>query len=159
MVLITPPQFGVFADKTAFRKPLVDNIHPWYKNIMKEYYSDGKNYFSADGKTTYAPNEYYKVIEDDIKKSAALIPITVSGNVGWVVAQVGPKQLRLTLVENGYINPNNAKAIVKINNIKVKKIKDILNNEEFKGTANSTVEIDIPLGGFRFIDIELEDKL
>ncbi|AWG23292.1 hypothetical protein FFWV33_18045 [Flavobacterium faecale] len=159
MVLITPPQFGVFADKTAFRKPLVDNIHPWYKNITKEYYSDGKNYFSADGKTTYAPNEYYKVIEDDIKKSAALIPITVSGNVGWVVAQVGPKQLRLTLVENGYINPNNAKAIVKINNIKVKKMKDILNNEEFKGTANSTVEIDIPLGGFRFIDIELEDNL
>jgi len=159
MVLITPPQKGVFIDKKAVRKPLVENIHPWYKNIMKEYYSDGKNYYSADGKTTYAPNEYYKVIDEDIKKSASLIPITVSGNVGWVVAQIGTKHLRLTIVENGYINPNKAVAKVKINKIKIVKLTDILNGEEFKVDKDSKVEIEIPLGGFRFIDIELAEKL
>jgi len=159
MVLITPPQKGDFVDKEAVRKPLVENIHPWYKNILKEYYSDGKNYFSADGKTIYAPDEYYKVIEEDINKSASLIPVNVSGNVGWVLAQIGPKHLRLTLVENGYINPNEAIAIVKINNINAVKIKDILNKDEFKANANSEIEIDIPLGGFRFIDIELENEL
>ena len=159
MVLITPPQKGVFTDKEAVRKPLVENIHPWYKNIMKEYYSDGKNYYSADGKTTYAPNEYYKVIDEDIKKSASLIPVTVSGNVGWVVAQIGPKHLRLTIVENGYINPNKAVAKVKINAIKILKMTDILNGEEFKVDKNSKVEIEIPLGGFRFIDIELAEKI
>ncbi|MDW5288096.1 hypothetical protein [Formosa sp. PL04] len=159
MVLITPPQHGVNVDKNAVRKPLVDNIHPWYKNIMKEYYSDGKNYMSADGKITYAPDEYYKVIAKDIEESASLIPITVSGNVGWVVAQTGPKHLRLTLVENGYINPKEAIALVKINNIKIKKIEDILNNEVFNVSNDATVEIEIPLGGFRFIDIELEEAL
>jgi len=159
LVLITPPQHGVFVDKDAVRKPLSENIHPWYKNILKEYHTDGKNYMSADSKETYKPREYYKVIEEDIKKSASLLPITVSGNVGWVVAQTGPKNLRLTIVENGYINPNAATATVKINNIKVVKIKDILNKEEFKANANSEIEIDIPLGGFRFIDIELEKEL
>ena len=159
LVLITPPQNGAFIDKEAVRKPLVENIHPWYKKIMKEYHTDGKNYMSADGKETYEPSEYYKVIEDDIKKSAALLPITVSGNVGWVVAQTGPKHLRLTIVENGYINPNAAIALIKINNIKVVNIKDILSKEEFKADVNSQIEIKIPLGGFRFIDIELEDAL
>ncbi|WP_303317258.1 PQQ-binding-like beta-propeller repeat protein [Flavivirga abyssicola] len=159
MVLITPPQKGVFAAKKVYRKLLKENIHPWYKNIMKEYYSDGKNYYSADGKETYAPDEYYKVIEEDIKKSSSLIPVNVSGNVGWVVAQVGAKQLRLTIVENGYINPNKETAKVKINNIEVKKIKDILSGEEFKLNSDSTLDIEIPLGGFRFIDIELNEKL
>ncbi|WP_203458113.1 MULTISPECIES: PQQ-binding-like beta-propeller repeat protein [unclassified Lacinutrix] len=159
MVLITPPQNGVFADKEAVRKPLVENIHPWYKNIMKEYHTDGKNYMSPDGKTTYKPSEYYKVIEEDIINSASKLPLSVSGNVGWVVAQTGPKHLRLTIVENGYINPNAETATVKINNIKVVKIKDILNNEEFKVNTDSEIKIEIPLGGFRFIDIELEKEL
>ena len=159
MVLITPPQNGPFVDKEAIRKPLVQNIHPWYKNILKEYHTDGKNYMSADGKEIYTPSDYYKVIEEDIINSASLIPITVSGNVGWVVAQTGPKNLRLTIVENGYINPNAATATVKINNIQVVKIKDILNKEEFKANANSEIKIEIPLGGFRFIDIELSQPL
>lgn len=159
LVLITPPQNGAFVDKDAVREPLAENIHPWYKNILKEYHSDGKNYMSADGKTIYKPSEYYKVIAKDIEESASLLPLTVSGNVGWVVAQISPKHLRLTIVENGYINPNAAKAIVKINNIKVLKIEDILNKAEFKVNAKSEVEIDIPLGGFRFIDIELKEAL
>jgi len=159
MVLITPPQNGVFADSTAVRQPLSENLHPWYKSILKEYHTDGKNYMSADGSTIYKPSEYYKVIEEDIKESASLLPITVSGNVGWVLAQTSPKHLRLTIVENGYINPNDAIATVKINNIKFVKIIDILNKEEFKANASSEIEIEIPLGGFRFIDIELENAL
>ena len=159
MVLITPPQNGIFADKNAVRKPLVDNIHPWYKNIMKEYHTDGKNYMSADGKEVYKASEYYKVIEEDIKKSAVLLPITVSGNVGWVVAQTSPTHLRLTLVENGYINPKEAKAIVRFNTIKPIKIVDLLNGEEFNEFKDATTEIEIPLGGFRFIDIELDKEL
>jgi len=159
MVLITPPQNGVFADKDVLRKPLVQNIHPWYKNILKEYHTDGRNYMSEDGNKTYKPSDYYKVIANDIEESASLLPLTVSGNVGWVVAQTGPKNLRLTIVENGYINPSAAKALVKINNIKVAKIKDLLNKEEFKTNSKSEIEIDIPLGGFRFIDIELKEAL
>ncbi|MBU2947149.1 outer membrane protein assembly factor BamB family protein [Zobellia uliginosa] len=159
MVLITPTQNGAFVDKDAIRKPLEENINPWYKGKLKEYYSDGKNYMSADGKSIYKPRDYYKVIEKDIIESATLLPLTVSGNVGWVVAQVSPKHLRLTLVENGYINPKEATATVKFNNMKVLKIKDLLNNEEFKSSPNTEIKIAVPLGGFRFLDIELAEAL
>jgi WD40 repeat protein len=159
MVLITPPQNGVFSDKDAVRKPLVGNLHPYYKNIMKEYISDGKNYISSDGKQTYKADEYYKIIEKDIQENASLLPIIVSGNVGWVVAQVSPKHLRLTLVENGFVNPKEAKAVVKFNTIKPKNIKDLLSGETFILNKSRKVEIGLPLGTFRFIDIELRDAL
>ncbi|UMB61741.1 hypothetical protein MHL31_05920 [Lutibacter sp. A80] len=158
LVLVTPPQKGVFAKKDVPRGKMVNNLHPLYKNIMKEYITDGRNYYSADGKQTYNADEYYKVIKNDIKQSAKKLPITVSGDVAWVVAQVSPKHLRLTLIDNGYINPKNSTAIVNFNTISPIKITDVLSGEEFK-QINSATNIDIPLGGFRFIDVELTNKL
>ena len=158
LVMITPPQNGVFADKNVPRGKLVGHLHPLYKNIMKEYITDGRNYYSADGKQTFKADEYYKVIEKDIKESAKKLPITVGGDVAWVVAQVSPKHLRLTILDNGYINPEKSTAIVNFNHIKIKKLTDILSKEEFK-VENSQTKINIPLGSFRFIDVELIDAL
>ena len=158
LVLITPPQSGVFAQKDAPRGKLTDHLHPLYKNIMKEYITDGHNYYSADGNQTFKADEYFKVIENDIKESAKKLPITVSGDVAWVVAQTSPKHLRLTIIDNGYINPKKSTAVVKFNTVTPIKIKDILSGEEFK-QSNSSTTINIPLGAFRFIDIELNKEL
>ncbi|WP_282135251.1 hypothetical protein [Seonamhaeicola maritimus] len=159
LVLITPPQNGVFAKKNVRRGKLVDNLHPLYKNSMKEYITDGRNYYSSDGTQTFKANEYYKVIESDLKENSKKLPVTVSGNVAWVVAQTSPNNLRLTLIENGYINPTNATAIIKLNTIKPLKVTDILSEEEFRSDSNSEIKIGIPVGGFRFIDIELSQKM
>lgn len=158
LVLITPTQDGVFSQKNVVRKKLSENLHPIYKDILKEYITDGRNYYSADGTQTFKADEYYKVIEKDIQENASKLPITVSGDVAWVVAQVSPKHLRLTIIDNGYINPEKSTANVIFNNIKIKKVSDILDNEEFK-VSNSSTKISIPLGGFRFIDVELETNL
>lgn len=158
LVLITPPQEGKYADKNAKRGMLKDNLHPMYKNILSEFITDGQNYYSKDGKETYQANDYYKVIEKKIKEKSSLLPVTVSGNVAWVVAQISPKHLRLTLVENGYINPKEAIASVKINHVKIVTLKDILTKEEFKINELSEVQVKIPLGGFRFLDLELSEK-
>ncbi|WP_303317244.1 hypothetical protein Q4Q34_01815 [Flavivirga abyssicola] len=158
LVLITPPQKGKFADKDAKRKPLVQNLHPIYKNIMKEYYTNGRNYYSKDGKQSYSPETYYKVIKKDIESSRKLLPITVTGEVGWVVAHTSPKHLRLTLVENGYLNPSNKAATVSFNTISPIKVTDVLSHETFDVT-NGKVTINIPLGAFKFIDIELAKPL
>jgi len=158
LVLITPPQNGVFVQKEAVRLKLKDNLHPLYKNIMKEYITDGHHYYSADGKQTYKADAYYKEIEKDILNSSKKIPITVKGDVAWVVAQISPKHLRLTIIDNGYINPEESNAVVTFNTINPVKITDILSKEEFKASDKS-IEIKIPLGGFRFIDVELSEKL
>ena len=157
--MITPPQQGVFADKDATRGKLTDHLHPMYKNIMKEYFTDGKHYYSADGKQTYAADEYYRTIEADIKNAARKLPLTVSGDVAWVVAQTSPKHLRLTLIDGGYINPLARTATVSFHTVKPAKMVDLLNGESFDTANPSSVKIDIPCGMFRFIDIELKEPL
>ena len=160
IVLITPPQHGTSADLDAPRGKLTDHLHPLYRDITKEHITNGRNYYSADGKKTYAANsDYYKTIEAEIQERAKLLPVTVSGdNVAWVCAQTAPKHLRLTLVDGGYLNPGERTAKVTFHTVKPAAITDLLDGTTHT-TAGDSVKIDIPLGLFRFIDIELKEAL
>lgn len=159
IVMITPPQHGVFADKNVPRGKMIDKLHPLYKGIMKEYITDGKDYYSSDGTEKYNPDNYYKNIKESIKKASKKIPITVNGKVAWVVAQSSAKHLRLTLVDGGYINPDDRIAKIKFNNIEVKSITDLLSREKFKADDSGNLEIHIACGMFRFLDVELKKTL
>lgn len=159
MVLMTPVQHGKFAMKDAPRGAMEDKLHPIYKGITKEYITDGAKYYSADGKETYAANEYYKVIEKEIEEGAKKLPLTVTGDVAWVVAQTGPKNLRLTIIDGGYINPKDREAIVTFNTVKPLKMVDMLDGKSFKISKPEKIIVDVPCGLFRFIDIELSEEL
>ncbi|WP_139957420.1 PQQ-binding-like beta-propeller repeat protein [Flavicella sediminum] len=158
MVLITPPQKGIHADETAFRGKMETKLHPLYKNILKEYYTDGRHYYSENG-TQYSADTYYKTIQNDLVESAKKIPLTVEGDVAWVVAQTAPKHLRLTLIDGGYINPKERKAMVKFHTVTPVKMTDLLDGKSFSRNGAKEVEIDVPCGMFRFIDIELAEEL
>ncbi|MCL7752988.1 PQQ-binding-like beta-propeller repeat protein [Polaribacter sp. Z022] len=159
LVLITPVQNGTLAKKDEPRGKLVDKLHPIYKNILKEYITDGRNYISADGKQKFPAETYYKTIKKDIEKSAKLLPLTVSGNVGWVVAQTDKKHIRLTLVDGDYISPSDKEITVTFHTAKPKKMTDLLNGENFSLKNTKAVKVKIPCGSYRFIDIELQEKL
>ncbi len=154
LVMITPPQHGTFADPDAPRGKLADHLHPLYRNILKEYISDGRKYFSADGSETFAANTYHETIKTDIEAGAAKLPLTVSGGVAWVCAQTAPKHLRLTLIDSGYINPSAKTAEISLHTVKPVRMTDVLSGETLSGRA-----IDVPLGLFRFVDIEFEGGL
>lgn len=155
MVLIVPPQQGALAKTDEPRGKLTDHLHPFYKNITKEYITDGKDYISTDGKERFPANTYYKGVEKDIQDSAKLLPITVSGEVAWVVVQTAPTHLRLTIIDSGYLNPAERLANISFNGIKPLKITDVLTGEKWEA-KNATASIPVPLGSFRFIDVELE---
>lgn len=161
IVLITPPQAGVHADTTAIRGALADHLHPIYKDIMKEYYTDGRNYYSADGTETYGADEYYSTIESDIKASVRHLPLTVKsgGTVAWVVAQTAPTHLRLTLIDGSYINPDDRVATVRFHAVNPVAMTDLLDGTRFHPSDPSGVRVEIPCGGFRFIEIELDEPL
>ena len=107
LVLVTLPQEGAHAVQGAPRGKLKDNLHPLYKDIMKEYYTDGHSYYDANGNSSMAANTYYTTVKNDIENSAKKLPVTVTGDeVAWVVAQLDETHLRLTLVDGGWINPN-----------------------------------------------------
>lgn len=159
LVLITPPQQGKFSDSSAPRGQLSDNLHPLYKDILKEHITDGRNYLSPDGTQTFGPKEHSKTIESEIKESAKLLPLTVSGNVAWVTAQSGPKNLRLTLIDSGYINPGAKTATITFHTTTPVKITDLLSGEELNIANPKNITAEIPAGLFRFLDITLESAL
>jgi hypothetical protein len=159
LVLITPPQHGAFADAHAPRGALTDHLHPMYRRIMKEYLTDGRHYYSADGDRRYAADTYYQVVEADIKKRATRLPLTVSGDVAWVAAQTSARHLRLTLVDSGYLNPKTRHATVTFHTVKPVKVVDLLDRRTVAITRPGTVAVDVPCGLFRFLDIELEEPL
>ncbi len=158
MVLITPPQGGVFADKKAKRGRLSDNLHPIYKNIMTEFYTNGRDYVSADGKEKYSAKTHYKKVAQTINEKSRLLPVIVKGDAAWVVAQVAPTTLRLTLVDGGYINPKSSTVNVQFNGITPTKVIDVIDNVVFAVKNNQTT-IQIPAGLFKFIDIQLAKPL
>lgn len=155
LVLMTPAQTN--ADSLA-RGLLKDKLHPIYKDILSEHFSDGYQYFSKDKSQQYAANTYYQTIKQDIEDKARLLPITVSGKVAWTVAQTGDKTIRLTLIDGGYLNPDKQTATVTFNTITPSKVKDVLDNSTFTINDNQTTIV-IPTGGFRFIDITLTETL
>jgi hypothetical protein len=159
LVLITPPQHGTFAAANPPRGALADHLHPLYKTILKEYITDGRHYYSADGTQKYAANEHYRVVAADIRNSAKLLPLTVSGDVAWVAAQTAPTHLRLTLIDSGYINPHARTATVSFHTVDPVKMVDLLHGTRFDLTDPSSVQVKIACGMFRFIDIELKEPL
>ncbi len=159
LVLITPPQQGVFAKKNAKRGKLKDRLHPIYKNILKEYVTDGKNYYAADGKETYTADTYFKTVKKDIKEAANKLPLTVTGDVAWVVSQTSPTNLRLTIIDGGYLNPGDKKATIKFNTTTPLNMKDIIDGKKFDISNPNHVIVDIPTGLFRFIDIKINKPL
>ncbi|NJB83032.1 T9SS type A sorting domain-containing protein [Wenyingzhuangia aestuarii] len=156
MVLITPPQKGVYVQENKVREALENRLHPFYKGRLKEFYTDGRYYYSADGTEKYNAKQYASVIETEIKQAAKELPINVSGNVAWVVAQTNENHFRLTLIDKGYLNPKDRIAEITFNNVTPVKIKDLVTGENIKVGAMST-SINVSAGMFRFIDIEFKE--
>ncbi|MDF7826708.1 hypothetical protein P4B35_21945 [Pontiellaceae bacterium B12227] len=156
MVLITPPQAGAFADTDAPRGKMVKNLHPMYSDILKEYISNGRNYFSADGIQTFPADRHAAQIKADIEAGTEKMPLTVTGDVAWVCAQTSPTHLRLTLIDSGYLNPSDKTATVTFHAARPKQMTDLLNREHFNLSDPASVKVKIPTGLFRFIDIELK---
>jgi hypothetical protein len=159
LVLITPPQHGAFANTEAPRGELVEHLHPLYRDILEEYISDGRNYLSADGTETYAADEYYTQVESAIQAGAKKLPLTVAGGVAWVAAQTAPTHLRLTLIDSGYINPNDRAANVRFHMVNPVKMVDLLSGAALDVSDPSLVKVEVPCGLFRFLDIELDRPL
>lgn len=159
LVLMTPAQSGRYADPDAPRGALVDQLHPIYRGILKEYATDGRSYRSLGGKKKFPADTYYKRIEQDIHAGAKKLPLKVAGEVAWVAAETAPKHLRLTIIDGGYINPKTSIATVNFQAAKPVRVKDLLSGETFDVSDPSNVLIEVPCGGFRFLDIELSESL
>ncbi len=159
LVLITPVEAEYFSENMGKRKKIAEQMHPIYRDIMTEYVTDGRNYKALDGSKTYPAETYYTTIKQEIEEKAQLLPITVEGDVAWVLAQTSSKHLRLTLIDGGYLNPSDKKVKVKFNTISPVGMTDLLEQKSITIGEQTSIELDIPCGLFRFIDVELAEPL
>lgn len=158
MVLSTPVENGPLAAPAGYRNRLVNNLHPMYKGIMQEYITDGRNYISSDGTTTYSADTYYQTVKTAIERAAQKMRLTVSGDqVAWVAAQTDPTHLRLTLLDGGFVNPDDRTAEICFHTVTPVKMTDVLSGETFDVSNPDLVSVDIPCGSFRFVDVELSE--
>lgn len=154
MVLTTPP-----TDGDSLRGTFTDHLHPIYSNIMQEVHTDGRNYYSdVDKTTTYRADTYGPTIRQAVEDGAKKLPLTVEGRVAWVCAQTDSLHLRLTLVDGGYVNPDDREVTVHFHTAKVKSMTNLINNETVTVT-NGEATVHVPCGLWTFIDIELEEEL
>lgn len=153
-VLLTPPY-----DKDAPRGKIEERLHPLYKGITKEFFTDGRNYYAdAERTQSYSPKEYYKVVESAIEEGAKLLPLTVKGEVGWVAAQSAPQHLRVTIIDGGYINPSTKEATIVFGTAKVKSVTDLASGKTLE-VKDGECRVTVPCGLFLFLDVELAEKL
>ncbi len=153
-VMLTPP-----SDDSAPRGAIEDHMHPLYKGKTKEFFTDGRNYYSDAARTTaYSPKEYYTEVASAIEQGAKLLPLTVKGQVGWVAAQSAPKHLRVTIIDGGYLNPSDKVATIVIGAANVKSITNLVTGEKL-AIKKGECEVNIPCGLFVFLDVELNEEL
>ncbi|WP_152286521.1 T9SS type A sorting domain-containing protein [Flavicella marina] len=156
MVLITPPQNGIYVQENKVRGSLEERLHPFYRGKLKEFYTDGRHYYSADGVETYSADQYATVVKEAIEEASEDLPIKVTGDVAWVVAQTDVHHFRLTLIDNGYLNPKTKTAKIEFNNVTPVKITDLVTKKILTIGANKTF-IGVEAGMFRFIDVEFSN--
>ncbi|MGB0373156.1 MAG: hypothetical protein ACPGN3_17645 [Opitutales bacterium] len=161
MVLMTPVETGIFASRADYRNRLVDNIHPIYRDILTEVVTDGREYWESDGSMSYAANSdyFYNTVKPALEAGASQLPISLSGDpVGWVCAQSAPNHLRLTLIDSGYLSPEDRTVVIQFNTVTPLVVKDILSGETYP-VVNGEATVQVPLGMFKLLDIEISEPL
>ncbi|QWG10623.1 PQQ-binding-like beta-propeller repeat protein [Flammeovirga kamogawensis] len=158
IVLITPPQNKHFVPEELPRGNLVDHLHPLYKDILSEFISDGDQFYSADGNSSFTAPSYSATFKEEIEEKAKLLPLNVTGDVAWVAAQSDAKHLRVTLIDGGYLNPSAKTAKLTFHTVNPVKITDILSGKTIS-VSSGEAEVEIPCGGFIFLDVELQTAL
>lgn len=97
-------------------------------------------------------NTFGKMITKTVAEGEKVLPILVKG-ASWSVIKIDENHSRLILVDPGYIDPQERKVTVSFQNKKPKSIVDILSNETLKVAGGETIEVTVPAGSMRFIDI------
>jgi hypothetical protein len=131
--------------------PAMESGSNRFKNTIT---TDGEFFFDEAGNTIPASQLKSKV-EEALKSAAERLPVIVAGEAHWSAVKLDEKHIRLTLMDPGYLDPASRKTEIIFQHVKPKKCTDILSSERLKISGNK-VQLTIPAGIFRIIDVELK---
>ena len=121
--------------------------------FRQEILTDGRRFFDDAGRPR-EPGEYRPVVEQALRAGAARLPVVVRGDVHWSAARLGPGHIRVTLIDPGYLDPEDRDARIEFQHVRVQSCTDILSGRPIP-VAGGSAALRIPMGSLRIVDLAL----
>lgn len=147
-----------------FMPPMPDGMVPIapseYSSVLDK---QGVNYVVSDVRTGYVDGQkvdaesFGDVMTQSVEQGADEMLMRVEG-ASWALIRVGKKQARLILIDNGYVSPEKRVAKVSLQGMMPTSAIDILSGEGI-AIDGAELEIEVPAGSVRFIDLEYRKKI
>ena len=112
--------------------------------------TDGEFFYDSAGARKTAP-EYRSVVEAALRQSAGELPVLVRGSVHWSAVRLDPAHIRITLVDPGYLDPDDREAEIVFQKVRASGCVDILSGEKLN-VEGGRVRVSVPMGSLRVVD-------
>lgn len=119
--------------------------------LKEKIMTDGEQFYDAQG-AAHSPMEYKQVVEQELQKASLELPVRVEGPAHWSAAWLDKNHLRITLIDPGYLDPADRAIRVVLQQQGWTSCRDILRNQPV-AIHNSSIEVTIPMGTLRIIDL------
>lgn len=116
--------------------------------------TDGELFYDDSGKS-YGPAEYRPVVEAALRQASTKLPVLVKGTAHWSAAKIDEKHLRVTLVDPGYLDPDDRDVKIVLQQDGWTGCRDILSNEDLPINQRA-IDLRIPMGSLRIVDLMRE---
>ena len=113
--------------------------------------TDGQSFFDASGKA-FGPAEYRPVVEAALQEASARLPVLVRGRAHWSAAWIDDTHLRVTLVDPGYLDPDDREVEIVLQQEAWTRCRDILGKEDL-AISDRVIPLRIPMGSVRIVDL------
>lgn len=114
--------------------------------------TDGESFYDEHG-LRRPPGEYQSEVQKALHTAGSRLPLVVRGRVHWSAARLDPTHVRVTLVDPGYLDPDDRDAKIVFQHLDPVTCTDILSGVNLP-IARRTVEVRVPAGTWRIMDIE-----
>ena len=121
---------------------------PFFRSMLV---TDGEVFYDDQDQPVSAV-DYKPTALAALNESAARLLIRVEGEVAWTVVRLGPKHVRVTLIDPGYISPADREAKIILQHLDGIACRDALTGERLP-LANNSVSLTVPAGALRIVDI------
>ena len=119
--------------------------------VFRKISTDGQFFYDEQGQS-HGPAEYRGVVESTLRDAAAKLPVLVRGSAHWSVAQIDEAHLRVTLVDPGFLDPNDREVEIVLQQPGWTHCRDILSGEDLP-IRDSRIPVRIPMGSVRLVDL------
>jgi len=113
--------------------------------------TDGQSFFDEHGKP-HSPAEYRPVVEALLREASAKLPVLVQGTAHWSAVWIDKNHLRVTLIDPGYLVPDDRDVKILLQQDGWTKCHDILRKEDLS-VKKGAIPVHIPTGSLRILDL------